>query len=93
MKHFIDIHVVLATPDDMQDQWDEQAEEASERLNTLLHMLYDRAEEDIDSQRLENMLQFVWENWRQDPHLLDIDDEDLRDWVDHLLASWDDATS
>ena len=90
MKHLIDIHVVLATTEDM-EFWEDQAEEATEKLNMILHMLYDAADEDISQSQLENMLQHVWENWREDSHLLDIDDEDLRDWVDHLLASWDDA--
>lgn len=89
MKQLIDIHVVLATPADM-DVWEEQADEAAEKLNMILHMLYDGADEDIETQKLENLLQHVWENWLEDSHLLDIDEVDLRDWVDHLLATWDD---
>lgn len=91
MKHLIDIHVVLSTPDDF-DHMEEQAEEASEKLNMILHMLYDYADEDISAESLEKMFQHVWENWREDSHLLDIDDVDLRDWVDHLLATWDDES-
>ena len=89
MKHTIDIQVVLATVDDM-DFWDERASEAMDRLNTILHMLYDKAHEDINSTSLENMIQYIWENWREDAHLLDIDEVDLYDWVDQLLATWDD---
>jgi hypothetical protein len=36
------------------------------------------------------MIQYIWENWRRDSHLLDIDEDDLHDWVDQLLATWDD---
>ena len=89
MKHTIDIQVVLATVDDM-DFWDERASEAMDRLNTILHMLYDKAHEDINSTSLENMIQYIWENWREDAHLLDIDEDDLYDWVDQLLSTWDD---
>lgn len=89
MKNMVDIHVVLATVVDM-EYWDEQAEEAADRLNSLLHMLYEKADEDIDSATLENMIQYIWENWREDSHLLDIDEDDLYDWVDQLLATWDD---
>ena len=89
MKHTIDIQVVLATVDDM-DFWDERASEAMDRLNTILHMLYDKAHEDINSTSLENMIQYIWENWREDAHLLDIDEVDLYDWVDQLLSTWDD---
>ena len=89
MKSSIDIHVTLATLDDM-EFWEDNAEEAMDRFNALLHMLYDRADEDIDTVSLENMIQYIWENWRNDSHLLDIDDDDLFEWVDQLLSTWDD---
>ena len=89
MKNSIDIHVALATLDDM-EFWEDNAEEAMDRFNALLHMLYDRADEDIDTVSLENMIQYIWENWRNDSHLLDIDDDDLFEWVDQLLSTWDD---
>jgi hypothetical protein len=89
MKHMIDIQVVLATVEDM-DFWEDRADEATDRMNTILHMLYDQADEDIVATSLENMIQYIWENWREDAHLLDIDEDDLYDWVDQLLASWDD---
>lgn len=91
MKEFFDIHVVLATSEDMDIFDDEQADEAAEQLNTILHMLYDKADEDTSVEKLENMVQHVWENWREDADLLSIDDQDLSDWVDQLLATWDDA--
>ncbi len=90
MKHLIDIHVVLATPQDM-EFWEDQADEAADKLNIILHMVYDLADEEIDTARLENILQHVWENWREDNYLMEIDEVDLHDWVDHLLATWDDA--
>ena len=75
------------------DVWEDRAEEATDRFNDLLFMLYDRADDNIAVHTLEQMLQKVWEIWHQDPHLLDIDPQDLSDWVDHLLSSWDDAFS
>ena len=89
MKNTIDIQVVLATVEDM-DFWEDRAGDATDRMNTILHMLYDKAHEDINSTSLENMIQYIWENWREDAHLLDIDEDDLYDWVDQLLATWDD---
>lgn len=90
MKSLLDVHVVLATPQDM-EFWDELAEEAADKLNIILHMTYDHADEDIEIGRLERILQYIWENWREDSYLLEIDEVDLQDWVDHLLATWDDA--
>lgn len=89
MKHLVDIHVVLATPDDF-EQWEDDAELACEKFNTILHVLYHRVSEDIDTQSLEKMIQHVWENWSQDQNILDIEEDDLCDWVDQLLATWDD---
>jgi hypothetical protein len=91
VKELVDIHVALATAEDM-DVFDEyEAEEAAEQLNVILHMLYDRVDDDIQVDTLEKMIQHVWENWREDPDLLGIDAQDLSDWVDQLLATWDDA--
>lgn len=90
MKHMVDIQVVLATWEDMEDVF-EDPDEAAERLNTVLHMVYDRAEEDIEIERLEKLLAHTWSIWHQDDNLLYVNDDDLLDWVDHLLATWDDA--
>jgi hypothetical protein len=88
MKHFVDIHVVLSTAEDMDDGHDSPSA-ASENLNSILHMIYDAADDDIPSQELENILSFAWEYWHQDKHLSDIEVDDLVDWVDHLLNTWD----
>lgn len=90
MKYSVDIHVVLATINDMEDFHDDP-DEAAERLNFVLHGIYDRAEDDIDTLRLEKLLHFSWETWQEDRSLSDLDDDELLDWVDHTLATWDDA--
>ncbi|WP_416304850.1 hypothetical protein [Neptunicella sp. SCSIO 80796] len=92
MKEMIDIHVVLATAEDMQ-QWEDDAEDVAERFNDMLHYLYNAADEDIEIGKLEQIIQHVWEYWSKDQHLIDIDAEDLYDWVDQLLATWDDGDS
>lgn len=92
MKSLLDIHVALSTPEDM-DTWEDLAEAASDRLNDLLFMLYDRTPDDTPVSRLELQIQKIWDVWREDQHLLDIDTQDLSDWVDHLMATWDDANS
>ena len=57
MKSSVDIHVVLSTFEDMEDFHDDP-DEASERLNFILHGIYDNAEEDIETQRLEQILHY-----------------------------------
>jgi len=90
MKHFVDIHTLLSTPDDMEDIQDDP-EEASEKLNTILHMVYDATDEDVETEYLERLLTKTWHRWHQDAYLLDIEVDDLADWVDHLMNSSDDS--
>ncbi|MGB3726764.1 MAG: hypothetical protein WA981_13425 [Glaciecola sp.] len=88
MKHFIDIHTVLSTAQDMDDLHDDP-EGASDKLNLILHMVYDALDDDAPVETTEKMLSYVWEHWHQDKHLSDIEVDDLVDWVDHLLNTWD----
>lgn len=88
MKHFVDIHTILSTPEDMDDLHDDP-EHASEKLNMVLHMVYDQLHEDVNVEDAEKILSFVWEHWHQDKHLSDIEVDDLVDWVDHLVNNWD----
>lgn len=90
MKDNVDIHVVLATSSDMDERHDDQ-EEAAERLNFILHAMYDKADEDIETERLERILHYTWEQWQQNSSLLEIEDDELLDWVDHTLATWDNS--
>ncbi|WP_395343084.1 hypothetical protein PN836_002595 [Ningiella sp. W23] len=85
MKQFVDIHTVLSTPDDMDDYHDD-AISASEKLNIILHMVYDQADDDIDTAYLEALLEKTWEYWHKDRYLIDIEVDDLLDWVDHLFS-------
>ncbi|MGQ8363644.1 hypothetical protein [Glaciecola sp. 1036] len=82
MKHLVDIHVHLSTPEDMEDRHDDPYE-ASECLNSILHLTYDKADDDIDPHTLEQRLQNVWEVWHLNTEIVNIDIEDLVDWVDH----------
>lgn len=89
MKQLVDIHTILSTWHDMEDVH-EDPDVASEKLNMILHMVYDNALDDIDTQTLNNMLAYTWKHWHVDRNLADIDEDDLVDWVDHLMANWDD---
>lgn len=90
MKHFVDIHMLLSTPDDMEDVHDDPYE-ASEKLNMILHMVFDQLDDDEETLKIEQILTKTWEHWHEDKYLLDIEVDDLLDWVDHLLHTWDDS--
>ncbi|WP_371193124.1 hypothetical protein [Glaciecola sp. SC05] len=84
MKHLVDIHIILSTSEDM-DDWHDEPQLASEKLNMALHMVYDKADEDIETDKLEELLANTWEYWHKDRYLVDIEVDDLVDWVDHLF--------
>ncbi len=88
MKDLIDIHTVLSTPLDMEDFHDDP-EGASDKLNDILHMVYALIDDNLSTVKIELILGYVWEHWHQDIHLNDLDDDDLVDWVDHLINNWD----
>ncbi len=88
MKEFIDVHVVLSTAEDF-EQWDEEAAEASDKFNIIIHTLYNAVSEDIDTNVFEQMVQHVWETWSVDSQILQIEDNDFVCWVDEMLGGWD----
>jgi hypothetical protein len=90
MKEFVDIHVILATYEDMIDHHDDP-DRACEAFNTLLHMLFDALPEDMEVAAIEQCMQYCWEHWANDTQLVDFDDDELQQVVDHILASWEDA--
>ena len=87
MKSLVDVHVYLSTAEDMEDHHDDPSM-ASEMLNEILHMTYERADADINSHTLINQLENVWEYWHYHRDLAIIDIEDLSNWVDNELNNW-----
>lgn len=90
MNPLIDVHTVLSTPSDL-DDWHEDADYASEQLNVMLHHVADNCVDDDNAIRFEQICQQVWEYWYKDRSLSEIDEDDLLDWVDQQLATWDDS--
>ncbi|MFC6440141.1 hypothetical protein [Bowmanella sp. JS7-9] len=92
MKELFDIHVVLSTAEDF-EQFEEEAQDVSEQFNDMLHYLYSRVDDDIDTEALARLFQHVWEYWSQEPQFNEIEVDELFDWVDQLLATWEDDDS
>lgn len=80
MKELLSIHDFLVSADTM-SYWEDDALEAAERFNFIMHTSYDLAAEDIETQFLERLLINISETWIHDPELLNIDDDELVDWV------------
>jgi DNA-binding ferritin-like protein (Dps family) len=86
MKEFVDIHDYLVTETIVGD-WDGQEEEVTSRVNEIYHTLYDLAEEDIETEILEQILALVWDTWIGQESLPDLDTEDIYDWCRHVIEN------
>ncbi len=86
MKEFVVIHDYLVTETIVGD-WDGQEETVAEKVNEIYHTLYDLAEEDIDTEELEQLLALVWDAWIGQEALPDLESDDIYDWCRHLLEN------
>lgn len=84
MKEFVVIHDYLVT-DAIVGDWDGQEETVAERVNEIYHTLYDLAEEDIETEILEQLLASIWDIWIGQDVLPDLESEDIYDWCRHVL--------
>ena len=84
MKEFVVIHDFLVAESIVGD-WDGQEEQVAERMNEIYHTLYDLAEEDIEPEVLNQLLELVWETWIGQDVLPDLETDDIYDWCRHML--------
>ncbi|MBL0711100.1 MAG: hypothetical protein JJV99_08825 [Colwellia sp.] len=84
MKEFVVIHDYLVTEEVVGD-WDGEEEVVAERVNEIYHTLYDLAEEDIETEVLEQLLALIWDTWIGQESLPDIESEDIYDWCRHVI--------
>ena len=84
MKEFVVIHDYLVAESIVGD-WDGQEEQVTERMNEIYHTLYDLAEEDIEPEVLNQLLELVWETWIGQDVLPDLETDDIYAWCRHML--------
>jgi len=88
MKEFVVIHDYLVT-EAIVGVWDGQEETVAEKINEIYHTVYQLAEEDIETEELEQLLGLVWDNWIGQDALPDIDSDDIYDWCRNILDNRD----
>jgi len=86
VKEFVVIHDYLVSEAVVGD-WDGNEELVAERINEIYHMIYDLAEEDIETEELENLLALVWDNWIGQDALPELESDDIHDWCRHVLEN------
>ncbi|PCI62523.1 MAG: hypothetical protein COB35_03735 [Gammaproteobacteria bacterium] len=86
MKEFVDVHDFLVSQAVVGD-WDGEEELVAERLNEIFHVLYNMAEEDIETEELERLLTMVWHHWIGHQELPDLETDEILDWCQHVLQN------
>ena len=84
MKEFVVIHDYLVAESIVGD-WDGQEEQVTERMNEINHTLYELAEEDIEPEVLNQLLELVWETWIGQDVLPDLETDDIYEWCRNIL--------
>ncbi|NTS76065.1 hypothetical protein HR060_04215 [Catenovulum sp. SM1970] len=85
MKEFVEIHDFLASPSSLSD-WHEDAELAADNLNIALHFIYERSDENIDANRLAELLENAFVLLSQNEYLSEFENTDeISDWVEQYL--------
>ena len=88
MKEFVEIRDFLVSLAVVGD-WDGQEEQVVEKINELYHTLYDMAEEDIETEQLNELLALIWDHWIGQEMLPDLESDDIIDWCHHVLMNRD----
>tara|TARA_R110001583_G_scaffold77851_3_gene211623 strand:- start:60899 stop:61189 length:291 start_codon:yes stop_codon:yes gene_type:complete len=88
MKEFVVIHDYLVTEAIIGD-WDGEEELVAEKINEFYHTFYDLAEEDIETEILEQLLALIWDTWIGQDELPDLESDDIYDWCRNILENRD----
>jgi hypothetical protein len=86
MKDLVNIQDYLVSAQDVGD-WEGDEEIVADKLNELLHYCWDLIPEDMDVSSIDKALNGIWDNLRGDTVLLDVEMDQLQDWVDTHIRS------
>ncbi len=85
MKEFVELNDYLVDSNFL-SQWHEDSEVAADNLNSALHAIYDKSDEDIEASRLVELLENACELLAQDEYLTEFESiEEVTDWVEQYL--------
>jgi len=79
-----DIHSYLVTKQDVVF-FEEQEEEAADRINEMLHHINALREDDDTTEQLEEMVRRTLYDWIEEPALLDLSFDEMDDYVRDLM--------
>jgi len=89
MKDLLNVQDFLFSDRDVGD-WEGNEELVAENLNELIHIAWSQLPEDLSCDKIEEIINSIWQHLRGDTAILETDFEELIDWVNqHVLTSLD----
>lgn len=86
MKDMLSVHDYLVAQDEIGD-WDGEEEMVADKLNELFHYTWQRLPDDMSVEDIDNAMHGVWQQLRGSTVLLEVELDDLIDWVDNYVGT------
>ncbi len=86
MKDLLNVQDYLFSTADVGD-WEGEEEQVAETLNELIHQAWDRIPDDLGCEKIDQIINGIWEQLRGDLALVEADFDELSDWVNHYVDS------
>ena len=86
MKDLVNIQDYLVTRDEVGD-WEGEEELVADKLNDLFHYGWSKIPDEMDVDTINTLLTGIWDKLRGSTALLDVDMDELFDWVDNYMVN------
>lgn len=80
MKDLLSVQDYLLQVDEVGD-WDGEEELVADKLNTIVHVVWDALPDSLTTKQISQLMPQLWEQLRGDTVLLDADEDELIDWA------------
>lgn len=86
MKDLLNVQDYLFNVADVGD-WEGEEEQVAEIVNELIHHAWQVIPDDLGCEKIDQIINGIWEHLRGDLALVEADYEELSDWVDHYVSA------
>ncbi len=86
MKDLLNVQDFLFAEKDVGD-WEGDEEQVAENLNELIHIAWEQLPDDLSCEKIEHIINNIWQQLRGDTAIVESDFEELIDWVNQYVVS------
>tara|TARA_R110002126_G_scaffold38993_23_gene116074 strand:+ start:3451 stop:3789 length:339 start_codon:yes stop_codon:yes gene_type:complete len=80
MKDLLTVQDYLLNVSEVGD-WDGEEELVTDRINSIIHAVWDALPEDLSTEQIEQLMPQLWQQLGSDTVLLDVDEHELIGWA------------